>query len=130
MLYLSTNLVILSQALAAEVFHSINAGFARGTSFRKINGKEKKDMPRRKSSIQKKRADKTKHLHNLKIKQDLKKVLKKFHSLLSAKKLDEAKAFLSKVYSKLDKAAKKGIIHRNTAGRKKARLTRRISKAT
>jgi small subunit ribosomal protein S20 len=86
-------------------------------------------MPRRKSSLKRKRADKTKHLHNLKIKQDLKKALKKFQSLLSGKKLDEARAFLSKVYSKLDKAAKKGIIHRNTANRKKGRLTRKVSKA-
>ncbi len=86
-------------------------------------------MPRRKSSILKQRADKTKHLHNLKIKQDLKKALKKFQSLVSTKKLDEAKAFLSTIYSKLDKAAKKGIIHRNTASRKKARLTRRASKS-
>ena len=85
-------------------------------------------MPRRKSSVKKKRADKTKHLHNLKIKQDLNKTLKKFQSLILGKKLDEAKAFLSKVYSKLDKAAKKGIIHRNTASRKKARLTLKAAK--
>jgi len=86
-------------------------------------------MPRRKSSIKRKRADKTKHQHNLKIKQELKKTLKKFQSLISGKKLDEAKAFLNKVYSKLDKAVKKGIIHRNTASRKKARLTVRCAKA-
>jgi len=86
-------------------------------------------MPRRKSSILKRRADRKKHLHNLKVKQDLKKALKKFQSLVSSKRLDEAKAFLSTIYSKLDKAAKKGIIHRNTANRKKARLTVRASKA-
>ncbi len=86
-------------------------------------------MPRRKSSIKRQRGDRIKHRHNLKIKQDLKRTIKKFQSLISGKKLDEAKAFLSKVYSKLDKAAKKGIIHRNTASRKKARLTRKAAKA-
>ncbi len=85
-------------------------------------------MPRRRSSLKKGRADKKKHLRNLKIKQELKKVLKKFQALVSAKNIAEAKAFLSKVYSKLDKAAKKGIIPRNRANRKKSRLTRRFIK--
>jgi small subunit ribosomal protein S20 len=85
-------------------------------------------MPRRRSSLKRKRADKKRHLKNLKIKRELKKVLKKFQALVSSKKVEEAKAFLKKVYSKLDKAAKKGILHRNTADRKKSRLTRRFIK--
>ena len=35
-----------------------------------------------------------------------------------------AKALLSKAYSAIDKAAKKGVIKKNTASRKKARLSR------
>lgn len=86
-------------------------------------------MPRRRSSIKRKRADKKRHFRNLKIKRELKKVIKKFQGLVSAKNIEEAKSFLKKVYAKLDKAAKKGIIHRNTAARKKSRLTRRFIKA-
>ena len=85
-------------------------------------------MPRRKTSLKRKRADKKRHLHNLKIKQALKKAIKKFQALLSAKNIDEAKAFIGKIYSQLDKAAKKKIIHANTAKRKKSRLARRLSK--
>lgn len=85
-------------------------------------------MPRRKTSIKRKRADKKRHLHNLKIKQELKKTLKKFQALLSTKKADEAKALLAKVFSQLDKAAKKNIIHPKTADRKKSRLAKRLTK--
>lgn len=85
-------------------------------------------MPRRKCSLKKNRVDKKRHLQNLKIKQELKKTTKKFLALLSAKKIDEAKVLLKKVYSQLDKAAKKNIIHSALASRRKSRLTQRISK--
>lgn len=86
-------------------------------------------MPRRRTSLKKTRADKKKHLRNLKIKQELKKTVKKFQSLLLAKSSDEAKVLLQKIFSQLDKAAKKNIIHRRCANRKKSRLMRRLSKA-
>ncbi|MDI6605689.1 MAG: 30S ribosomal protein S20 [Candidatus Omnitrophota bacterium] len=86
-------------------------------------------MPRRKTSLKRNRADKKKHLRNLKIKQQLKRTIKKFQALLSAKKFDEAKAVIKQVFSQLDKAAKKRIIHPNTANRKKSRLSGRLKKA-
>lgn len=87
-------------------------------------------MPRRKSSLKSRRADKKKHLRNLRVKKELKKVLKKFKELVAAKNATEARSFLGKVFSQLDKAAKKRIIHPNTANRKKSRLTRQISAKT
>jgi len=86
-------------------------------------------MPRRRTSLKKSRADKKKHDHNLKIKQQLKKTIKKFLSLLSAKNVAEAKTLLVKVFSQLDKAAKKEIIHPKTASRKKSRLAKRLAKS-
>ncbi len=86
-------------------------------------------MPRRKSSLKRTRADKKRHLRNLKIKRQLKATLKKFQALVSAKNITEAKTLLKKVFSQLDKAAKKRIIHPQTANRKKSRLTLRIFKA-
>lgn len=47
---------------------------------------------------------------------------------MAAKNANEAKDFLKKVFSELDKAAKKKIIHPNTASRKKSRLARRLAK--
>ncbi len=87
-------------------------------------------MTRRRSSLKRKRADKKRRLRNIKIKQEIKKTIKKFQALLSSKNIDEAKAFLVKVYSQLDKAAKKRIIHPKTASRKKSRLARRLIKTT
>lgn len=87
-------------------------------------------MPRRRSSLKKKRVDKKRHLRNLKVRQALKKTLKKFQTLLSAKNINEAKTLLVKVYSELDKAAKKRIIHPGTANRKKSRLAKKLLKVT
>ena len=86
-------------------------------------------MPRRKTSLKKKRADKKKHLRNLKIKQQLKKTIKKFQALLSVKNVSEAKVLLGKVFSQLDKAAKKNIIHPGTSDRKKSRLMKRLTRS-
>lgn len=86
-------------------------------------------MPRRRTSLKRKRADKKRHLRNLKTKQQLKKTIKKFLVLLAAKNTDEASALLGKVFSQLDKAAKKRILHPRTADRRKSRLMRRLAKA-
>ncbi|MCX5707107.1 MAG: 30S ribosomal protein S20 [Candidatus Omnitrophica bacterium] len=85
-------------------------------------------MPRRRTSIKKTRADRKKHLNNLKIKQQLKKIIKQFQGLIAAKNLTEAKKLLSQVFSQLDKAAKKRTIHPATANRRKSRLMKRLAK--
>lgn len=85
-------------------------------------------MPRRRTSIKKQRVDKKRHLRNLKVKVQLKKSLKKFQSLLSAKNTGEAKTLLQNIFSQLDKAKKKNIIHSRTADRKKSRLSLRLTK--
>ena len=85
-------------------------------------------MPRRRAALKRLRVDKKKRLRNLKIKNELKKTLKKFQALLAAKDILQAKTFISQVFSQLDKAAKKNIIHPQTANRKKSRLMKRLGK--
>ncbi|MFH1854426.1 MAG: 30S ribosomal protein S20 [Candidatus Omnitrophota bacterium] len=63
---------------------------------------------------------------NLPVKSRLKTETKKFIEFLSAKKLEEAKIQLKKVVTELDKACSKGIIHENTASRKKSRLAKKF----
>jgi small subunit ribosomal protein S20 len=41
---------------------------------------------------------------------------------------EEKDALLNKVYSQLDKAAKKGVIHKRTASRRKARVAAVVNK--
>ncbi len=84
-------------------------------------------MPRRKSSVMHTRLSEKKHQRNLKIKQEIKKTIKKFLALLSAKNIEEAKKLLAKAFSQLDKAAKKRIIHPKLASRRKSRLNKRLS---
>ncbi|MDD5291679.1 MAG: 30S ribosomal protein S20 [Candidatus Omnitrophica bacterium] len=85
-------------------------------------------MPQRKCAAKRLRADKKRRLRNIRIVGDLKKSLKKLQSLLAAKNTAEAKKVLLETISKLDKAASKGIIKRNTADRKKSRLSLRLNK--
>jgi small subunit ribosomal protein S20 len=88
------------------------------------------DMPKRKAAVKRLRVDKKRHAHNVRIKRELKGAIKKFLALFSGKQVEEAKKTLAKVYSLLDKAAKKKIIHPNTASRKKARFARKIATAS
>jgi small subunit ribosomal protein S20 len=90
---------------------------------------KEKNMPKRRTSVKRIRVDKKRHEHNLKIKKEIKKEIKKFQAQVSAKNLNEAKVTLGKVFSLLDKAAKKRIIHPNTASRRKSRLAKRTFKA-
>lgn len=86
-------------------------------------------MPRRRTSLKRNRQNQKKHLRNLRVKLQLKKTLKSLQELLNTKNLEEAKKIISKVFSQLDKAAKKNIIHPKTASRKKSRLMKRINKS-
>lgn len=86
-------------------------------------------MPKRRAAVKRLRVDKKRHQRNLIIKREIKKALKKFQALFLAKNLTEAKASLGKIYSLLDKAAQKKIMHPNTANRKKSRLASKVSKS-
>lgn len=52
-----------------------------------------------------------------------------FEHSLARGTIDEAQTALTKAMSTLDRIAGKGAIHRNTAARKKSRLTRRLNAA-
>ena len=54
---------------------------------------------------------------------------KKFRQALASGKAEDVKAEFVKLTSALDKAAKRGVIHRNVADRKKSRLTKALAKA-
>jgi small subunit ribosomal protein S20 len=58
----------------------------------------------------------------------IKKLVKEARSLVSAKKMAEAKKLLPDIYAALDKAAKVGVIKKNNASRRKSRLTKLIDK--
>ena len=83
-------------------------------------------MPQRRTAIKDLRKAHTKHLHNLDIKTELKKTLKKFTVAVAEKKAD-AKDLLKDVYKKFDKAAKRNVMHKKTAARRKSRFARALA---
>lgn len=52
--------------------------------------------------------------------------LKELRVLVAASKGKEAQALLPAVYQAIDKAAKRGVIKKNTAARRKARAARMV----
>ena len=85
---------------------------------------------RTKSALKANRQNIKRREHNRQMRSKLRSALKAIRASLDAKDLNGAKAALSQTVSIVDKMATKGIIHRNTAGRYKSRLSARMSKAT
>lgn len=69
-----------------------------------------------------------KRVFNLRRINNMRSVLKEIRKLVLDKKTSEATALLPRAYKAIDKAAKRGVIKKNTAARKKSRLTRFINK--
>jgi small subunit ribosomal protein S20 len=73
------------------------------------------------------RQDKVKALKNKSAKNAIKTLTKKVEAEVASKNSDSAKTALEKVVSAIDRAARKGVIHRNTASRKISNLTKRVN---
>ena len=67
-------------------------------------------------------------LRNVAVKSSIKTAVKKVLELSTADDKDALNAALSKVYQLCDKAVSKGVLHKNTAARKRSRLTKAINK--
>ncbi len=80
-------------------------------------------MPITKSAAKALRVSKRKRVFNLRSGKQMKDVLKEVKKMIGEKKGADALAILPKAYKLIDKAAKKGIIKKNNAARKKSRLT-------
>lgn len=85
-------------------------------------------MPIKKAAKKALRQSKKRRSRNLQIKQGLKETIKRFRALVEKKKTKEAQDLLKKCYRLLDLAAKKKVIKKNTASRKKSRLTSALNK--
>jgi len=57
----------------------------------------------------------------------MKNLIKEMKNLVSQNKIKEAKNLLPQVYKLLDKAAKTGLIKKNTAARKKSKITKLVN---
>jgi small subunit ribosomal protein S20 len=86
-------------------------------------------MPIKKSAKKALRKSLKRKARNLICKNKIKSLLKEIKNLVSQKKIEEVKRLLPQVYKLLDKAAKTGLIKKNTANRKKSRIARLLIKS-
>ena len=86
-------------------------------------------MPNIQSAKKRVRVIKHKTLRNRMVKTSAKNAVKKFVKVLS-EDAAQAQGLLSATASVVDKAAAKGVIHKNAANRRKARLARALHKAS
>lgn len=85
-------------------------------------------MPITKSAKKALRQNQKRKARNLVYKKKMKDLIKKVRTLVLEKKIEQAKKLLPQVYKILDKTAKVGIIKKNTASRKKSRITKLVNK--
>lgn len=84
-------------------------------------------MPNIKSAIKRVKVNEKKHLRNRMVKSAMRTTVKKYESAVVAGSADAA--LLSQTASAIDKAVAKGVISKNAANRKKARMAKRLAKA-
>ncbi|MEM9155631.1 MAG: 30S ribosomal protein S20 [Cyanobacteria bacterium J06642_2] len=93
-------------------------------------------MPQIKSAIKRVAIAERNRLRNKAAKSTIRTLMKKFFIQAEAYaagaedvNLEQVQASMSAAFSKIDKAAGKGVMHRNTAARRKARLARTLKQA-
>lgn len=82
-------------------------------------------MPQHKSPMKRMKTDAKRHARNNYVRRTIKTLEKKIHTDMSD---EERQTLLNEIYSQLDKAAKKGVIHKRTASRRKARVAAFVNK--
>ena len=87
-------------------------------------------MPNHKSAEKRVRQSERRRLRNRNNRTKLRTSIKKLRTALSAGDVKVAGGLLPLTVSEIDKAVKKGALHRNAAARHKSRLTIRVTKAS
>jgi small subunit ribosomal protein S20 len=85
-------------------------------------------MPITESAKKSLRQSKKRRGRNIRRKEAFKDIIKNIRKLALENKKKEAEKLLPKAYKAVDKAAKTGVIKKNTADRKKSRLTKLVNK--
>jgi small subunit ribosomal protein S20 len=84
-------------------------------------------MPIKKSAIKALRQDKKRASRNKKVKSDITALVRKVRKAVVKKDRDKAADWLKQAIKRIDKAVQKGIIKKNTAARKKSRLSKAVN---
>lgn len=87
-------------------------------------------MPNNASAEKRMRQEQKRRLHNRMVKSVVKTNVTKARQAITAGAATDAEAAVRAAVSELDRAAKKGVIHRNNAARRKSRLMKQLNKIT
>lgn len=85
-------------------------------------------MPNNASAEKRMRQEQKRRLHNRMVKSEVKTNITKARQAITSGA--DAEAAVRAAVSELDRAAKKGVIHRNNAARRKSRLMKQLNKIT
>ncbi|HEU4568601.1 MAG TPA: 30S ribosomal protein S20 [Marmoricola sp.] len=80
-----------------------------------------------KSQIKRNRQNQLAHERNKSVKSALKTAVRKFHEAVEAGNADEARTLAAEASKALDKAASKGVIHKNQAANRKSAVTKKAA---
>ncbi|RDU35446.1 30S ribosomal protein S20 [Neobacillus piezotolerans] len=84
-------------------------------------------MPNIKSAIKRVKTNQANNAQNTAVKSTMRTAVKKAEAAITVNDSTAAKEVFADAVSKLDKAASKGLIHKNAAARKKSRLAKKIN---
>ena len=84
-------------------------------------------MPNIKSAIKRVKTSDERRAHNAAIKSAMRTAIKNFEAVVTNNDIDNAKDAFANAAKKLDKAARKGLIHKNVASRQKSRLAKKLN---
>lgn len=85
-------------------------------------------MPLIKSAIKRAKQSEVRRVRRLPFKTQLKTAIRKYTDLIAEGKMSDAEKMLPRVFSTIDTAKKKNILHKNTADRKKAGMSKMLVK--
>ena len=84
-------------------------------------------MPNIKSAKKRVLVSNKKAVQNKMIKNEVRTYVKKVELLVNEGKTEEAKLALNETFSVIDSAVSKGVLHRNNAANKKAKLSKKVN---
>ncbi len=87
-------------------------------------------MRKNKSAIKRTKQSEARRLRNSHVKTTMKTQIKKALSAADAKDKENLDVLFVKAISQINKAASKGVIHKNNASRKVSRLVKKVNRAT
>ncbi|GMB07565.1 small subunit ribosomal protein S20 [Thermolongibacillus altinsuensis] len=87
-------------------------------------------MPNIKSAIKRVKTSNKRRAQNASMKSAMRTAIKKFEALVELKDVEKAQEAFILASKKIDKAASKGLIHKNTASRYKSRLAKKLNSIT